>query len=205
MAVSFSRAALLEAGVPEEAITAVLSLRSRSLADWTPNDEVESRLKEVTHRAEVAEEALKQVQKDLETLRASAPNAAKIQSDFDEYKKGVEQKELNSNKLKALLTALKAAGANALVVDLLAQSVPLDDVVLNEKGEMASTQIVETLKQQRPQLFGQEQTMGVPPMVPPTGMPMGTLSREAYNKLSLADQFKYIQDHPAEAATLLKP
>jgi hypothetical protein len=80
-----------------------------------------------------------------------------ISTNFEEYKKGVETKETQRQKTSSFEKALKNAKCNPNIIDLVIKSTDLDKLALDDKGNVPSDYI-ETLKQERPAIFGEVTT-----------------------------------------------
>jgi|WetSurMetagenome_2_1015567.scaffolds.fasta_scaffold152017_2 hypothetical protein len=100
---------------------------------------------------------------------AKQPDAAKVQAEYDAYKKDVETKATNAKKSDALWTKLLAEGANPDAKELLLHGVDFEAVKLNEKGEADVSKAVDPIKTTYAKYFGKVTETGAPRVSPPPG------------------------------------
>lgn len=141
--------------------------------------------------------------KEIETLKSKAPDAAKVQADFDAYKSQVDGEKANAQKVALLQKALADAGVarESAQKALLKVADVSSATVADGKLENAET-IIATLKTEYPDFFSVTDTTGTPPVNPPSTGGAGMTS-EAFKKLNLLAQMEYLKDHPSESKALL--
>jgi len=100
---------------------------------------------------------------------AKQPDAAKVQADFDAFKKDVETKATNAKKSEALWKKLLADGANPDAKELLLHGVDYESVKLDEKGEADVSKVVDPIKTTYAKYFGTVVENGAPRKNPPPG------------------------------------
>jgi hypothetical protein len=104
-----------------------------------------------------------------EDVLAKQPDAAKVQADFDAYKKDVESRETNAKKRAALEAKLIAEGANPDAIELMLHGADLEAVTLNEKGEATVDKAIEPIKSKYAKYFGEVKQQGAQTKTPPPG------------------------------------
>ena len=97
-----------------------------------------SGLKDEIEKAKQGAEALAAITKEresykprVEALEKASGDAAKVQADFDAYKKQIETDKANAGKKALVKKALEAAGANPAAIDLMLGTVDLSAVELD--------------------------------------------------------------------------
>jgi hypothetical protein len=125
---------------------------------------------------------------------AKQPDAAKVQADFDAYKKDVESRATNAKKSEALWTKLLAEGANPDAKELLLHGVDFDTVTLNEKGEADTSKVVDPIKTTYAKYFGAVTETGAQRKTPLTGQ-----ASPEKDKMSDAEWFAAQQSAKAKA------
>ena len=116
---------------------------------------------------------------------AKQPDAAKVQAEFDQFKKDIEAKETNAKKRAALEAKLIAEGANPDAIELMLHGADLETVKLNEKGEAEEVdKAVEPIKTKFAKYFGEVTEQGAPRKTPPPGSP-----NPDYSKMSDEEYF----------------
>lgn len=106
-----------------------------------------------------------------EDVLAKQPDAAKVQAEYDAYKKDVETKAANAKKSEALWAKLLAEGANPDAKELLLHSANFEAVTLNENGEADVSKAVDPIKTTYAKYFGVVAETGAPKKTPPVGAP----------------------------------
>lgn len=195
-----TRKFLAALGIEAEKVDQIVEAHSADM------NEIKTERDTALEAAKGSEEVTKQrdkLQKELDDLKAKAPDAAKVQAEFDAYKLEVENEKANQKKMEAVLATLKEAKANETAIELLAAKVELDKVELDKDGAIKDVEkiVLEPLKAKYAGLFGVETKDGVPPVNPPRGN--GKMSKEEYQKLSLMKQMEYAKDHPEEVKDLI--
>ena len=91
-----------------------------------------------------------------------------LETQFNDYKTGIETKENNNLKTNALTKSLKEAGANEGVLDLLLKAFDLDSINLENDKIQDWENIVKPVKDKYAGCFGTTTTVGNTPATPPT-------------------------------------
>jgi hypothetical protein len=105
-------------------------------------------------------------------ILAKQPDAAKVQADFDKYKKDIEAEKVSAKKRDALQAKLIAEGANPDALELMLHGADLETVKLNEKGEAEEIdKAIEPIKTKFAKYFGEVTEQGAPRKTPPPGSP----------------------------------
>lgn len=110
-----------------------------------------------------------QLKADLQAAKAAGGDAAKVQADFDAYKAEIETEKTNGNKRKLLRTALEKAGANPAALDLLVNTLKLDEVELDGENLKDADKVIAPVKTGYASLFGTQQTTGTSNINPISG------------------------------------
>lgn len=122
------------------------------------------------------------LQKELDDLKAKAPDAAKVQKDFDDYKLQVETEKATAKAGAALRKALLDKGANEAAVDLMVSAHDMKTVEMDGDNLKDVDATVKPFMDKHAGLFGTESSEGVPGGKPPKGAPPPD-----YSKMSDAD------------------
>ena len=112
-----------------------------------------------------------ELKQKLENLEKTSGDAAKVQAEFDAYKKQVEGEKTNASKTAAAKAVLKKAGVQREeFLELLMGKIDFDKVELDgEDIKNADEVIVKPLKTSYEGCFGSVQPTGTPKVNPPTG------------------------------------
>ena len=123
---------LQEWGVSEEniqkAVEYILDGNSSSL------DALREQMDEYKARADKADELTRERDKykaDYEALQKTSGDAAKVQAEYDAYRQQVETDKANAGKKALIKKALEDAHANPAAIDLMLNTVKLDEVELD--------------------------------------------------------------------------
>ena len=122
---------------------------------------------------------LPQVQKELDEAKQQVEAAAKDgykekyekeKKDFDEYKKGIEAEKTKATKTEALKALLKKAGVSEKRVDAVVKVTALDDIELDDKGEVKDAdERIKGIQEEWSDFIVKKETKGEPTETPPTG------------------------------------
>lgn len=116
-----------------------------------------------------------QLKADLLAAKEAGGDAAKVKADFDAYKAQIETEKVNGTKRKLLRTALEKAGANPAALDLLVNTLKLDEVEMDGDKLKDEGKAIESTKNNYASLFGKQQITGTERLNPPGGSkPHGT-------------------------------
>ena len=130
---------------------------------------------------------LESITKERDSLKAQlekAGDAAKVQAEFDAYKDSVAKEKANAGKKSAVIAALKNAGvARDEFVDLLIGKIDLEQVEMDGETAKNADALIEPLKSSYSGCFGKTETVGTPPVAPPSGGGK-TFTREQLKNMS---------------------
>lgn len=141
------------------------------------------------------------LQADLEKARKDGSDAAKVQADFDAYRLQVETGRANEAKRALIKSALEKAGANPAAIDLMLNTVKLDEVEMDGEALKDAEAVLKPIREAHAGLFGTVQNQGTPPLNPPGGD--GKMTRESFEKLPLVKRMEYINAHPEQQKELI--
>lgn len=197
---SLTRKMLKALGLEEDKIEQIIDAHSETV------EGLKSTINDLTTKLEGLPTVTKErdkLQAKLTELEAKAPDAAKVQADFDAFKAQIETEKANTQKATLLQQALLAAGVTRESAQkALLKVIDLSTVTLTEDGKLSSVDsLVTQLKTEYADFFTTTETGGTPPVNPP-GNPGGKITREAFQKMTLFAQMTYLKDHPEEAKAL---
>lgn len=112
-----------------------------------------------------------ELKQKLEALEKASGDAARVQADFDAYKKQVEGEKTNATKVAAAKAVLKKAGVQREeFLELLMGKIDFEKVEIDgETIKDAENVIVKPLKSSYEGCFGSVKPTGTPKVNPPTG------------------------------------
>lgn len=161
---------LQEWGVSEEniqkAVEYILDGNSSSL------DALREQMDEYKSRADKADELTRERDKykaDYEALQKTSGDAAKVQAEYDAYRQQVETEKTNAGKKALIKKALEAANANPAAIDLMLNTVKLDEVELDGESLKDAEAVLKPIREAHAGLFGTVQNQGTQPLTPPSG------------------------------------
>lgn len=193
---------LQEWGVSEEniqkAVEYILDGNSSSL------DALREQMDEYKARADKADDLTRERDKykaDYEALQKTSGDAAKVQAEYDAYRQQVETDKANAGKKALIKKALEDAHANPAAIDLMLNTVKLDDVELDGEALKDAEAVLKPIREAHAGLFGTVQNQGTPPLNPPGGD--GKMTRESFEKLPLSKRMEYINAHPEQQKELI--
>lgn len=163
---SLTRKFLKALGIEEDKIEEIITAHGETVAG----------LKDEITKAQQGADDLAAITKERDTLKQradalekSSGDAAKVQADFDAYKKQVETEKANTGKKALVKKALEAAGANPAAIDLMLGTVDLEKVELNGDALKDAEAVLKPIKEAHGGLFGEVKLNGTPPINPPGG------------------------------------
>lgn len=195
---SLTRSFLKAMGLEEEKINSIIEAHTET-TDALKRQRDEAR--EMAENAEQISTQYEQLKTDYEKLRASGTDAAKVQAEFNAYRKQVETEKENSAKLNAVRAMLKNGGvARDEFVELLEGKINLDEIVIEDGKIKDEQQLLAPLKQSYAGCFSTETNAGTSKVNPPAGN--GKMTREEFERKPLAEQMNFATENPAEYAAL---
>lgn len=172
---ALSRKFLKALGIDEDKIDEIITAHGETVAAL--KDEIEQAKQGANDSAAIAKER-DTLRQRVEALEKASGDAAKVQAAFDAYKQQVEADKTNAGKKALVKKALETAGANPAAIDLLINTVNLDDVTVENDAIKDVDAVVNPIKAAHSGLFGKVSTGGTPPITPPSGGGKGTMTRD---------------------------
>lgn len=164
---------LREFGIPEENLAEAVEWILDGHTDST--DALKNRIVEL----EKAVENLDSITKERDELKAAlekAGDAAKVQAEFDAFKKQVETEKTNASKAAAVKKLLRDSGVQRdTFLNLLMGKVDLDQIEMDGDALKDADGFVKTMREGYSDCFGTVETSGAGSSNPPSGgMTSGT-------------------------------
>lgn len=153
-------------GIEEDKIEEIITAHGETVAAL--KDEIDKAEQSAKDSAAVAEER-DNLQKRVEALEKANGDAAKVQADFDAYKQQVETEKTNAGKKALIKKALEDAHANPAAIDLMLNTVKLDEVELDGESLKDTEAVLKPIREAHAGLFGEIKPAGTPPLNPPAG------------------------------------
>lgn len=152
-------------------------------------------------------EKLPVVQKELDDLKKTGGSWEekynKEHADFQKYKEDVATKEKISLTKTAYSALLKENKIGEKYIDSILRVTDFTKMELDDKGNLKDVNALsESIKSDYSGFIVSTETHGAGAETPP-GDP-NSMSKEAFEKLSLSDRMAYANAHPSEAANFLK-
>lgn len=185
-------------GIEEDKIEEIITAHGETVAAL--KDEIDKAEQSAKDSAAAAEERDK-LQKRVEALEKTSGDAAKVQAEYDAYRQQVETDKANAGKKALIKKALEDAHANPAAIDLMLNTVKLDEVELDGEALKDAEAILKPIREAHAGLFGTVQNQGTPPLNPPGGD--GKMTRENFEKLPLSKRMEYINAHPEQQKELI--
>lgn len=195
---ALTRKFLKALGIEEDKIDEIISAHGDTVAAL--KEEIEQAKQGADGLAAVTKER-DELKKRMEALEKASGDAAKVQADFDAYKKQVETDRANAGKKTLIKKALEVAGANPAAIDLMLNTVALDKVEVENDVLKDAKAVIDPLKASHAGLFGTSDTIGTPTLTPPPGG--GKMTKETFEKLPLMKRMEYINAHPEQQKELI--
>lgn len=124
--------------------------------------------------------------------------------EHEDYKAKNESEKAQTEKTKALESALKKAGASASVINLLVSAYGSLEVPKKDDGSLDYSSIVEKAKAENSGLFGEAKLVGGNVSEPPKGNPTVNNPFKKGEHFSLEEQTKLFKEDPQKARELAK-
>ena len=195
---ALTRKFLKALGIEEDKIEEIVTAHGETVAGL--KDEIEKARQGAESLAAVAEERDKLKQR-VEALEKASGDAAKVQAEYDAYRQQVETDKANAGKKALIKKALEEAHANPAAIDLMLNTVKLDEVELDGEALKDAEAVLKPIREAHAGLFGTMQNQGTPPLNPPAGD--GKMTRESFEKLPLSKRMEYINAHPEQQKELI--
>jgi uncharacterized protein YpuA (DUF1002 family) len=198
---SFTRKMLAAMGIEsdkaDEIITAHLSVVN-GLKDER------DQLKESVSKLEETVTKFEEVQKELDNLKKVGGDwQAKYETEhnaFEEYKVNVQAAEIRRVKENAYRDAMKKAGIPDKMLDPLLRIAKIDDAKVQDGVVTNVSDIEANVKNEFSDYIRVEKTA----LDTPDNPPANATGKDAFNAMTLTEQMRYANEHPAEAAEYLK-
>lgn len=195
---ALTRKFLKALGIEEDKIDEIISAHGDTVAAL--KEEIEQAKQGADGLAAVTKER-DELKQRMEALEKASGDAAKVQAEYDAYKKQVETDRANAGKKSLIKKALEEAGANPAAIDLLLNTVALDKVEVENDALKDAKAVIDPLKASHAGLFGDSKVIGTPPLTPPPGD--GKMTKETFEKLPLMKRMEYINAHPEQQKELI--
>lgn len=152
----------------------------------TAHTDTVNALKEQRDKYKEDAEKLPTVQKKLDELQAQGDKKdpykekyEKLQVEFDTFKEGVENEKIKAKKNKAYRELIKKAGVSEKRIDAIMKVTNIDNVELDEKGEIKDAdKIMESIKKEWSDFIVTESQKGADTTTPPTSTGGTTMTKE---------------------------
>lgn len=195
---ALTRKFLSAMGIEEEKIEQII----------TAHTEVTNALKEERDEYKGKAEKLPEIQKELkelkETTSANNQDAYKvkyeaIKEEYEEYKKGITEKETKANKEQALRKLLKEIGISDKRLDSVVKVTSLDEIDLNKDGDIKEKEkLAESLKEEWSDFIAVQETKGAKTSTPPANTGGGGKTRKEINAIKDPEERrKAIAENPS--------
>ncbi len=168
---------------------------------------VTSALKEQIKEYKADAEQLPIVQKELDDLKKTGGSweekYTKEHNDFEQFKKDVAAQETLSKMKSAYSTLLKENNIGDKYIDSILRVTDFSKMELDGDGKIkGADKLSESIKSDYSGFIVSTETHGAGVETPP-GDP-NTMTKEAFEKLSLSERMSYANEHPAEVSNFLK-
>jgi hypothetical protein len=168
---------------------------------------VTSALKEQIKEYKTQAELLPAVQKELDDLKKSGGDWQdkynKEHKDFEQYKQDIAAKEAESKVKSAYSALLKENGIGDKYIDSILRVTDFSKMELEKEGKLkGADQLSEEIKSDYSGFIVSTETHGAGTETPPADP--NSMTKEAFEKLSLAERMSYANEHPGEVSNLLK-
>lgn len=152
----------------------------------TAHTDTVNALKEQRDKYKEDAEKLPTIQKKLDELQAQGDKEdpykekyEKLQVEFDTFKEGVENEKIKAKKNKAYRELIKKAGVSEKRIDAIMKVTNIDNVELDEKGEIKDAdKIIESIKKEWSDFIVTETQKGADTTTPPASTGGTTMTKE---------------------------
>lgn len=124
----------------------------------------------------------------MEALEKASGDAAKVQAEYDAYKKQIETEKANAGKKTLVRQALEKAGANSAAIDLLLGTVDLSTVEVENDALKNADAVLKPLRDTHAGLFGTINNRGTGKLNPLNGGGSSTMTRDEIMKIKDAGE-----------------
>ncbi|WP_070022210.1 phage scaffolding protein [Streptococcus agalactiae] len=153
---SFTTKELIELGLTDEQAKQVFALRGAEIKDsQSALDTITAERDSLKTQLEHNQTEMKKLQDDVELSKDSKDALAKLQAEFDDFKKTADETLQQTIKTDAIKLAIK--DTDALDTDLMMKLIDVDTVELNDNGKPQLETIINELQESKPFLFAQAQ------------------------------------------------
>lgn len=192
---AFTRKMLAAMGIEPEKIDEIMAAHV----------EVVNALKDERDTLKADADRLTVVQTELDALKTSGGDwQTKYEAEhtaFEEYKADIQAAETRRTKENAYRDVMKKAGIPDKVIEPLLKIADVDNVKIDKDGTVINTSDIETsIKNNFSDYIRVEDTVLDNPETPPNSQ----TGKDAFNAMTLTEQMRYANEHPAEVAEYLK-
>ena len=156
-------------------------------------------LREERDKYKVDAEKLPQVQKELDTLKATPVDDYKVKYEsehtaLEELKTQIAKDNLNRQKSTLYRKLLTESGIDEKRLDAVLRLTDLDKIEIKDGKLTNKDALVKGIKSEWSDYIVDEKMKGASPATPPSGDP------NTFENMSLAEKMKYANEHPTDAA-----
>lgn len=164
-----------------------------TLVSAEKHDKMKAEYKATQKQLDSVQEQLKGFDDSNTTIEDLKAKLEESNNSFEQFKKDTEKRESNFNKLTKLKESM-AKKFNADAIDLLASTINLEELQLNEAGEIVDVDVkLDRIAENRPSL--KLNTEPNTPKPPSGGTPQG---EPDFSKMTDAEYFSYQAQHKEE-------
>lgn len=158
-------------------------------SDANKQSEVEQKLKDTQQK-------LKEVEKQLASGDDSTKKLQDLQQEFDEYKKGVEEKAIKQMKTDAYRELLIEAGVSEKRISSVLKVSDVDGIEIGDDGKIKDAdKLTENIKSEWADFIATEGKKGADVANPPSNT-----GGDTFEKMSLNEKMEYANEHPDDAS-----
>ena len=187
-------------------------IKSKIGENFVPNNEYKkktTKIEELESELETTKEQLENTTDQLDELKDKAEDKEElqeqlqnIQSEYEEFKEQEEQRIKNIKKKSDLEKRLLKNNANEDAVDLLINDFDIEELELNDDGELEGfNDQLETVQEKRPTLFGEKKVTGDEPK--DGDQPNESVNPWKQDNLNLTKQAEIMNEDPKRAKRLI--
>ncbi|WP_069987648.1 phage scaffolding protein [Streptococcus agalactiae] len=149
---SFTTKELIELGLTDEQAKQVFALRGAEIKDsQSALDTITAERDSLKTQLEHNQAEMQKLQNDVELSKDSKDALAKLQTEFDDFKKTADETLQQTIKTDAIKLAIK--DTDALDTDLMMKLIDVDTVELDDNGKPQLETIINELQESKPFLF----------------------------------------------------
>lgn len=157
-----------------------------SLVPADKHDSMKSELKSYQEQLEKVQKQLEETGTKEQTIEELKQQLNQAKEDYNQFKADTEKREVTNTKKNAVIKALEEAGAIKSSIDLLANTINLEELQIDKQGNIVDKDtIITDLKTQREGLFVEKKLDGAEPPRTAPGIKEDDLSDQAFFEAAL--------------------